>query len=125
MGERQTPFCCSCGVGIGRRGCSQLLYEGLAVVGQQRALQHNNNNNINNNDSNNNNGDDVNNDNDSDNDNNKRFPAHDELGMRRTNLVFPKQSVLRISIRSTCSMQAEMMQILIQQYGKTYPCYPC
>ena len=46
MGERQSPFRPSCGVGIGRGGCPQLLYEGLAVVGQQRALQHDTRDNI-------------------------------------------------------------------------------
>ncbi len=30
-----------------------------------------------------------------------RFPAHDELGACRTSLVYPKLSVLRISIGST------------------------
>ena len=39
-----------------------------------------------------------------------RFPAHDELGTCGTSLVFPKQSVLRISIRSTNPTSLTIMQ---------------
>ena len=31
----------------------------------------------------------------------QRFPAHDELGMRRTKLVSPEQPVLCIPVRPT------------------------